>query len=118
MVKALRPLNPSVMMSVLAVDAMYFRSAEASLLAAKDCQKNVAKEAQRVEELQQQIDVLNQRLERLRHGDPNDWGYSDDDDDDDASRRKNEGKIFSKLEQLCIRADGEEYRLGEAYGPM
>jgi hypothetical protein len=87
------------MMSVLAVDAMYFHAAQQALSRASEYTKRIDQVMGVIERLQGKIDALS-------------CGPDGEKDGEITSRN------CAKLESLYIQMEGAEYRLGEAYGPV
>lgn len=87
------------MMSVLAVDALYYNAARDAQQEAGNCTRHIDRAEGRVNSLQRRIDALS---------------HSPDGEEDTQLAWKN----YSKLEPLYIQIEGAEYNLGEAYGPM
>src|SRR5215472_2001324 len=91
--------NPIRLVTVLAVDALYFVAANDALTRAKQSASRIEKEENRVASLQSKIDALNE----------NEAG---------GEGRMFATKNYNRLEELSISMEGAEYDLGAAYGPM
>jgi hypothetical protein len=88
-----------MLMSSLAMDAMYFHAALNALSEADKYTRHIDGAKKDTTLLQRKIDALSRSL---------------DGKEDDKIIFRN----YSKLEPLYIQMEGAEYRLGEAYGPM
>jgi hypothetical protein len=93
------PQKPPTLMSVLAVDAMYFQAAQQALSRASSCTERIDRSRGVIENLQDRISALS-------------CGSDGERDVRIVSRN------YNKLEPLYVQIEDAEYLLGEGYGPM
>jgi hypothetical protein len=100
---ALRPedarRSPPTMMSILAVDALYYHAARKACSQAVACMRRIERAEGRIATLQRKIDALT---------------HTPEGEGDSQLALRN----YTALEPLCFQMEGAEYQLGEAYGPM